>query len=82
MTTNQAIAMVFPVFTAVAVLATAYGVKAWVQRQRTQPNILRSSDPEANDPFRERETKRAVSDNLAIADAIIQQARRDLQRAN
>jgi|ERR1700684_2636134 hypothetical protein len=78
MTVNQAVAMAFPIFTGGAVLLSLYAVKRWVQSQRT---ATKETEPDDGSSSAERRTIQAISDNLGMAQRIIQQAQRDLTNA-
>jgi hypothetical protein len=75
MTTNQAIAMAFPLLTAGVVCLTGYGVTRWVEKQR---KITAASKV----GFVYETTRlKAIYDSLDQAEGFIGQARRAIEQA-
>lgn len=79
MTTNQLIALLFPVGTAAAVGLTAFGITRWVNWKyaRKEP----APSPSAEESLFTNVNVEVVQ-ALDEADHLIQQARRQLQRAS
>lgn len=74
MTTNQAIALAFPLFTAGIVGLTAYGVVRWVEKQR---RAIRAGP---TDTLERPIDLRAVDERLSHAIDLIQEARRAIEQ--
>jgi hypothetical protein len=76
MTTNQTIAMLWPLVTLGAVALTSYGITRWVKSQRRTPE---RAEGDHGSFVVERQRIQAIYDKLRSADAIIREAQRDLQ---